>query len=420
MDENIRNAYKKLVESKYQEALIKARENPAIAVTKEARLRISTKTHDAIRAALGADRIVTVRARKTPNFEAPAVDHHLLNHQGALMLVDPKGVGRAVAHMAPSDTGHIAVQFKEKGRRVSKPVYLHAGIDSEGDFIETGKDDAPYRVALVGGKAMFKGLPDMNENFQNESDKIRIMNRLEEAVFPLNKKKIDNIRTAVKGTLGGLALAGAVISGHKLATQKPQQPTPVKQQVTAAISNAGSGKVAAPVKQDTAQSSRSAHQMAARVIQEREGFRSSAYRAPEGKWTIGYGNTRWSDGREVKPGDTITKDQAVGEFEHHIKTVVMPRLEKIPTWGKMSEHQRAALTSFAFNAGEHFYGSKGYQTLTSKLSDPTTWHEVPSVMGMYVKAHNPKTGKKETLPGLVTRRKYEGELWSGKEPELNR
>lgn len=418
MNENIRNAYKKLIESKYQEALIKARENPAIAVTKEARMRTSKKTLDAINAALGADKIVTARTRKVADFEAPAIDHHLVNHQGTLMMVDPRGIGRPVAHMSASDTGHIAVQFKEKGRRVSKPVYIHAGMEAEGDFIETGKDDAPYRVSLVGGKPVFKGLPDMNENFETESNKVRIMNRLEEAVFPLNKKKIDNIRTAVKGTLGGLALAGAVISGHKLATQK--QVVPTKQQATAPVANVGSGKVSALVKQDTSKAARSAHEMAARVIKEREGFRAAAYEAPEGKWTIGYGNTRWSDGREVKPGDTITKDQAGAEFEHHIKTVVMPRLEKIPTWGKMSPHQQAALTSFAYNAGEHFYGSKGYQTLTSKLSDPSTWHEVPSVMGMYVKAHNPKTNQKETLPGLVTRRKYEGELWSGKEPEFDR
>lgn len=415
MDENTKNAYKKLVESKYQEALIKARENPVIAVTKEARLKSAKKTHDAIQAALGADKIVTVRARTTPNFESPSVDHHLVNHQGMLMLVSPRGVGKQVAHMVPSDTGHIAVHFKEKGRRAAKPIYLHAGFEGQDDFIETEKDNSPYRVSLVGGNTVFKGLPDMSENFEIESNKIRIMNRLEEAVFPLDKKKISD---TVKGTLGGLALAGAVISGHKLSTQKQEEP---KQQITSAIQNLGSGKVTTPVKTETNQKpTKTAHEMAASVIKEREGFRSTAYKAPEGKWTIGYGNTRWSDGREVKPGDTMTKDQASAEFEHHVKTVVMPRLEKIPTWSKMSPHQQAALTSFAYNVGEHFYGSKGYQTLTSKLSDPTTWHEVPSAMGMYVKANNPKTGKKETLPGLVTRRKYEGELWSGKEPELNR
>ena len=409
MNKNLRNKYKSLIESKFKEAQIAARENPATAITKKAREEQATKTHAAIQDALKSGKIVTIRARKTPDFEAPAVDHNLVVHQGVTMLVDPKGRGRIVANMAPSATGHISVHFKEKGRRAAQPMHLHAGSGSEGDMIVTDSENSPYRVSLVGGSHVFRGLPDMNEDFNYESDQVRIMNKLEEAL--LNKKKIDNIKTVAKGTLAGLALAGAFIGGHRALTSKP---TLVR--AAQPVASIGSGQVKSSVA--TATQTKSAHEMAARVIREREGFRSSAYLAPEGKWTIGYGNTTWSSGKAVKQGDTITRDVAEKEFEHHVKNKVVPHLEKLPHWGKMSEHQKAGLISFAYNAGEYFHKSPGYKTITAAINDPEKWNQVPTAMALYNKATNPKTGKKETLPGLVTRRKYEGELWSGKEPEF--
>lgn len=174
---------RQLIETKQKDMMLKARENPAIAATKAARGRSAEEVHGTIMKALEAGKVVTVPTRTVADFEAPAVDHHLVMHQGRMMLVSPKGRGREVHMLSPSDTGHIRVHFREKGRRAAKPVYLHGGFQGSGDVIES---DPAYRVSLVGGVLQFRGLPDMSEETNYESDKVRIMNLLEER---LNKKK---------------------------------------------------------------------------------------------------------------------------------------------------------------------------------------------------------------------------------------
>lgn len=388
---------RQLIETKQKDMMLKARENPAVAATKAARGRSAEEVHGTIMKALESGKVVTVPTRTVADFEAPAVDHHLVMHQGRMMLVSPKGRGREVHMLSPSDTGHIRVHFKEKGRRAAKPVYLHGGFQGSGDVIES---DPAYRVSLVGGVPQFRGLPDMSEETNHESDKVRIMNLLEER---LNKKKIGDV---VKGVAGGLALAGAVIGGH----QALLKTKPMMQQVTPAVAKIGSGQVKAQVK--TEQPVSRAHEIAAPVIREREGFESKAYNK-DGKWTVGYGTTTYSTGKPVQPGDTISREQAEKEHEHHVQNVVIPNLEKkIPHWDKMNDNQKASVISFSYNVGEHFYGNKNFETVTNALSHPDNWHKVPQAMAKYTRATNMKTGKKEILPGLVTRRKMEGELWS--------
>ena len=43
-----------------------------------------------------------------------------------------------------------------------------------------------------------------------------------------------------------------------------------------------------------------------------EGLRLSAYRDVAGVWTIGYGSTRYHDGKPVKPGDKLAVRTAGG------------------------------------------------------------------------------------------------------------
>jgi len=296
------------------------------------------------------------------------------------MLVDPRGMGKHVSLLTASDTGHIVVNFKEKNRRAPKPIYLHAGHGGVGDMIETDVDSSPYRVSMVGGNPQFRGLPDLSE----ETSKFRIMNLLEQRL----EKKIGDV---IKAVGGGLALAGAVIGGHQAYLRS--KPKPIKTEIV----------------QD--QPTTKAHIIASELIREREGFQSTAYNK-DGRWTIGYGNTRYSNGTPVRAGDTITREQADKEHEHHIQHVVIPKLEKtIPHWGTMNDHQRASLISFSYNVGENFYGHKNYKTVTDALSHPDNWHKVPSAMALYTKALDPKTGKKVELRGLKIRREQEGKLW---------
>jgi len=149
--------------------------------------------------------------------------------------------------------------------------------------------------------------------------------------------------------------------------------------------------------------------IAAEIIAEFEGFRSTAYKCPAGVWTIGYGSTYYSDGTIVTKYDTpISKDHARKILEDHIDNAVVPFLEKIPTWGIMNQCQKAAIISFAYNLGSHFYGNSGFQTITKALSSKANWSDVPSALLLYV---NPGSSFEA---GLRRRRQAEAELWNAK------
>lgn len=80
------------------------------------------------------------------------------------------------------------------------------------------------------------------------------------------------------------------------------------------------------------------------IIREHEGFRAHAYRCPAGVWTIGYGFTAG-----VRPGDTITREQADARLAREIEALdrqIAPLLRVPP-----SDTQRAAMLSLAWNIG---------------------------------------------------------------------
>ena len=147
---------------------------------------------------------------------------------------------------------------------------------------------------------------------------------------------------------------------------------------------------------------------AVNIIKAFEGFRSSPYKCAADVWTIGYGTTYYPDGALVWPTDKpISKERATDYLEHHIDNAVVPVLESsIPTWGVMNGNQKAAVISFAYNLGAHFYGSPKFTTITKALSTKDNWKQVPSALMLYV---NPGSLFEA---GLKRRRKAEGDLWT--------
>jgi GH24 family phage-related lysozyme (muramidase) len=94
-------------------------------------------------------------------------------------------------------------------------------------------------------------------------------------------------------------------------------------------------------------------------------------------------------------------------LENHIDNAVVPILSStIPTWGVMSANQKAAIVSFAYNLGSHFYGSPGFTSITKALSKRENWGQVPAALMLYV---NPGTIFEA---GLRRRRQAEGKLWT--------
>lgn len=201
----------------------------------------------------------------------------------------------------------------------------------------------------------------------------------------LQEKKL--AAAALTGIIGGVALG--------LAGNKPQEPVTVPPQTTQTT-------IKTETKPETPKKP-AWHSL----VSGSEGMKTDAYWDATGKvWTIGKGSTTHPDGRSVKRGDKITPEQADQYMEHYVNKNLVPKLEKIPTWGKMNENQRGALISFGYNVGPNFYGSKGFETISKALSSEQELGKVPEALKLY----NKSGGK--VLRGLVTRREAEGTLWN--------
>ncbi|MEN6538272.1 MAG: lysozyme [Mizugakiibacter sp.] len=134
-----------------------------------------------------------------------------------------------------------------------------------------------------------------------------------------------------------------------------------------------------------------------------EGYKPTAYLCPAGVWTIGYGSTRWDNGKPVVKGDgPITQDAARRMLRRDLEDAAraVDRLVTVP----LTEHQRAALISLIYNIGA---GAFERSTLLRHLN-AERYVSAAGEFTRWVKARG------ETLPGLVRRRADEAALFSGR------
>ena len=157
-------------------------------------------------------------------------------------------------------------------------------------------------------------------------------------------------------------------------------------------------------------------ELATQLIEHYEGIRTEAYLDPVGVPTICAGITVYPHGQAVRMGDVCTKEVCAGHLQELLKATFVPKLETIPGWQNFGANRQAALIDFAWNMGPGFYGSSGFDTITRVLRDgaanPEAYQGMRAALMLYVKAGG------RTLPGLVTRRTAEADLWE-KETELN-
>lgn len=147
---------------------------------------------------------------------------------------------------------------------------------------------------------------------------------------------------------------------------------------------------------------------AVKLIKEFEGFHFDAYADPLHGWsvpTIGYGTTRYQDGRKVQRGDKINVIEAEDLLDGEIAKIAKHLSAVIPHWSGMLVTQQSALISFAYNLGTNFYGKAGFETITAKLRDKA-WANVPAALKLY---RNPGTSAEA---GLLRRRTAEAALWT--------
>lgn len=140
------------------------------------------------------------------------------------------------------------------------------------------------------------------------------------------------------------------------------------------------------------------------LIKKEEGFRTKAYLDSAGVPTIGWGFTT-IDGRPVKMGDTITREEALTQLEKQLpKYQTFKDKVSVP----LTEDQEAALTSFEYNLGSGIW-DKGAKSILYAVN-AGDFEFAKSQMMQYDKARDPKTGKLKQIPGLSARRGREATM----------
>lgn len=141
--------------------------------------------------------------------------------------------------------------------------------------------------------------------------------------------------------------------------------------------------------------------IAVALCKEFEGFRSKPYLCPAGVATIGYGTTRYSDGRAVTLDDPpVTRVQAEQILLDQIKNDYLPGvLRACP--GLVAYPERLnAIVDFAYNLG---VGRLQTSTLRRRLNQED-WEGAKEQLMRWTR------GGGKVLPGLVRRRVAESKL----------
>lgn len=147
------------------------------------------------------------------------------------------------------------------------------------------------------------------------------------------------------------------------------------------------------------------------LIKNSEGYSGKPYLCPAGKATIGWGSTKYPDGRTVLMSD-LPIDQSFAEVcltsaMRRVREGLQKVVKKPPT-----VNEAAALLSLAYNVGVGAQdGVKG------DLADSTLLHlyeqgELVKAGNEFLKWNKARVGGKlQELPGLTARRQKERELF---------
>lgn len=87
-----------------------------------------------------------------------------------------------------------------------------------------------------------------------------------------------------------------------------------------------------------------------RVIKD-EGFREKAYLDTVGVWTIGYGQTRWSDGSPIFEGDEITHDDALTWLRSELWQCAKDCQQDYQSFDAHDSVRQEALVNMRYNLG---------------------------------------------------------------------
>jgi len=131
-----------------------------------------------------------------------------------------------------------------------------------------------------------------------------------------------------------------------------------------------------------------------------EGYSSTPYRCSAGVWTIGFGTTRYPNGKRVTKFDPeCTRGKAEAWLHHELVKAERAVIRYCKPY--LNDIQRAALASFVYNLGS---GAFRASTLRRRINS-NDWEDVPYQLSRWNKAGG------RVLRGLSRRRAAEAELW---------
>jgi len=137
-----------------------------------------------------------------------------------------------------------------------------------------------------------------------------------------------------------------------------------------------------------------------------EAFSPRAYDDGAGNPTIGYGHL-------IRPGEHysagITQAQADALFRQDVERVVNPALDRITV--ALTQNQVDALGSFIFNVG-----TGGFIKNLLTYVNAGTFEEVTSRMLKFITGRDARSGRRQVLRGLLTRRQFEVALFKNPVP----
>ena len=140
------------------------------------------------------------------------------------------------------------------------------------------------------------------------------------------------------------------------------------------------------------------------IIKKHEGLRLHPYLCPSGVPTIGYGNTRYENGKRVKLTDTAITEERASELLSHFVLKFENAVKEMFETVLLSENQIMALTSFSYNVGTSALKNSTLRKVI--LKDPCNYPEIIKQFSRWNK------GGGKVLAGLTKRRKEESELYT--------
>ncbi|MET3980923.1 lysozyme [Mucilaginibacter sp. UYP25] len=142
------------------------------------------------------------------------------------------------------------------------------------------------------------------------------------------------------------------------------------------------------------------------IIKNFEGLRLNSYQDIAGVWTIGYGSTRYVDGKAVKKGDKLADTAQAESLLKSTSTDYIGAVDE-GTTVHLSQNQFDALVSFIYNVGT---GAVRSSTLFKKLN-AGDYQGAADQFLLWNKITDPHTGKKVVSKTLIQRREQERALF---------